>query len=149
MVIERKGICQANTWNIDEVSTALGVTYNQTVIGTVATDATVVKRPNDREWCTAIEAISVAGSVCKPLLIFKAKHVQQQWFIADQTPDWAYTSSAAAFTTNEIGLKWLQEIFVPHVHSTLAKEEWVLLLLDGHGSHITPDFMLYAYQHRV
>jgi hypothetical protein len=148
-VLEAKNVKTNNIWNMDEVGIALGAVINQTVIGSQATDTTFVQRPNNREWCTAIECISTDGRSCKPLLIFRARHVQQQWFIPSDVPDWIFTSSSSAFTTNEIGLKWLQEIFIPEVRQNLPTEEWVLLLLDGHKSHVTEDLMRFAYTQRV
>ena len=134
---------------MDEIGTALGTCTNQLVVGTSDTDSTIVKVPNDREWCTAIEAINPFGRSTTPLLIFKAKHVQNQWFIPQHTPDWVYTSSKAAFTINEIGLEWLQEVFLPQIGQGLSNTDWRLLVLDGHASHVSIKFMQLAYLHRV
>ena len=104
---------------------------------------------NEREWCTAIEAINPFGQALTPLLIFKAKHVQNQWFVPSYTPDWLYSSSKAAFTTSEIGLKWLQEVFIPQTAYSVYLDKWRLLLLNGHKSHVTTEFMNLAYLNRV
>src|SRR3954452_10982095 len=108
---------------MDEINTALGVCLNQTVIGSQDTNTTLISRPNDREWCTVIECILPEGRNTTPLLIFKAKHVQQQWFISNDTPDWVYISSKAAFTTNKIGLMWLEEIFKLETSKYLVNDE--------------------------
>jgi hypothetical protein len=148
-IVKRKGINPCNYWNMDEIGTALGPCSNQLVVGSSSTTSSLVKTTINREWCTAIEAVNPFGQALTPLLIFKAKHVQNQWFIPSETPDWIYSSSQAAFTTNEIGLKWLQEIFIPQTQQNLGKNDWRLLLLDGHKSHTTPEFMRLAYLHNI
>lgn len=149
LIIERKSITLDAIWNMDEMGTAFGYCTHQTVFGSQDTNNTFVRRPQDREWCTSIECISCLGLSITPLLIFKAKHVQEQWFIPEDTPDWAYTSSSSAFTTNEIGLKWLQEIFIPQTSKTLRDNQWRLLILDGHKSHVSEEFMQFAYTQKV
>ncbi len=148
-IIQRYEISPDRFWNMDEIGSALGPCANQFVVGTVSTRSSLVKSGNEREWCTAIEAVNPFGKSLKPLLIFKAKTVQNQWFIPSETPDWLYSSSKAAFTTNEIGLHWLQEIFIPQTASSVTPGQWRLLLLDGHKSHCTPEFMNLAYLNRV
>lgn len=148
-IIQNFKITTCNIWNMDEVGTALGAAINQSVIGTSSTATALIKRPLNREWCTSIECISAEGNHIKPLLIFKAKHVQQQWFIPSETPDWFYTSSAAAFTTDEIGFRWLKEVFEPQTSQNLDDDEWRLLILDGHKSHNTDEFMQFAWLHKI
>lgn len=47
--------------------------------------------------------------------------------------------SQNGWTTDEIGLRWLQKVFIP---STTSRKigRYQLLVLDGHGSHLTPAF---------
>ncbi|EED11599.1 transposon, putative [Talaromyces stipitatus ATCC 10500] len=40
---------------------------------------------------------------------------------------------------DEIGLQWLQKHFIPHTTSR-TKGRYRMLILDGHGSHLTPQF---------
>lgn len=84
-VMRHKAIKTANVWNMDEIGTALGVCFNQTIIGGKDKPRPITRRLNDREWCTAIECIAPDGRATTPLLIFKAKNVQQQWFIPAST----------------------------------------------------------------
>jgi hypothetical protein len=148
-VMELKNIKTCNIWNMDEIGTALGVVNNQRVVGTADTNSTLIQTPNEREWCTAIECITADGRNCKPLLIFKAKNVQQQWFIPEEVPDWVFTSTESAFTTDQIGLRWLLEIFEPETRHNLEPGDWRLLVLDGHKSHITEHFQKRAYLHNI
>ena len=54
--------------------------------------------------------------------------------------DWLYTTSENGWTSNNIGLSWLKELFL--VESAVDDPlQTRILLLDGHGSHIPTDFM--------
>ena len=63
-------------------------------------------QPGHREWVTAIECIGASGFSLPPMII----------------------------TSDEIGLRWLQKIFLPSTFSRV-KGKYRLLVLDGHGSH--------------
>lgn len=122
---------------------------NQFIIGTAATKRSYVSRPETREWVSVIDCVGALGHVLTPLLIYKGKAVQQQWFMPGETPDFVYTTSDNAFTTNEIGLRWLREIFISQTARDLADDEYRLLLVDGHGSHTTIESMWECFQNKI
>jgi 4-hydroxybenzoate polyprenyltransferase len=66
----------------------------------------------------------------------------------DFLTNWRFTSSKEGWTNDEIGLAWLQEVFLPGSKPARINEKR-LLILDGHGSHITPDFMRICVTNRV
>ena len=136
----------ADTWNMDEIGTALGVCTNQTVIGSSSTTQSYKKSPDTREWVSIIEAISALAKKCRPLIIFKGKSLQTTWFHHDKTPDWLYTTSENGWTSNNIGLAWLHQIFLPE---TARNGRPRILLLDGHGSHATIQFMWDCFTNNV
>lgn len=51
----------------------------------------------------------------------------------------AVTVSPNGWTSDEIGLHWLQKVFIPETIGWKTGR-YCLLILDGHGSHLTPDF---------
>lgn len=53
--------------------------------------------------------------------------------------DWRFELSPNGWASGEIGLRWLQKHFIPST-VTRTKEKYRLLILDGHGSHLTPKF---------
>lgn len=148
-LILSKGIKPAHIWNMDETGNALGPCANQTILGNASTKRSYVSRPEDREWVSVIECISAEGIAIQPLVIFKGQHVQNQWFIPGQTPDWRYTTSPSAYTSNDIGLQWLRDIFIPQTCAGLTQGQYRLLLLDGHRSHCTLEFMWECFQHKI
>jgi DDE superfamily endonuclease/Tc5 transposase DNA-binding domain/helix-turn-helix, Psq domain len=135
-----------NIWNMDETGLALGHCKNQMVIGTSNTKYSYVKSPEDREWVSIVETISATGRRCRPLCIFKGKSIQTSWFVPENVPDFLFTTSENGWTSNSIGLRWLDEIFLPE---TANNGEMRLLLVDGHGSHTSTEFMWKCYENDV
>ena len=88
-------------------------------------------QPGDREWVTLIAAINAVGWVIPPFIIFKAKNHDQAWY---HNPwDWRIGVSDNGWTTNELGLAWLQH-FIKHTEAKKVGSHR-LLILDGHESH--------------
>ena len=56
--------------------------------------------------------------------------------------------SATGWSNNDLGLAWLQQVFDRHT-AAKARRQWRLLILDGHGSHLTPDFLAYCDANRI
>lgn len=141
-------VTTANTWNFDEVGTAVGAATNSRVMASSSKKRTHVKETGDREWVSTIECVSATGCRIKPLIIFKGASVQVQWFPAEDTPDWFYTHSENGWTSNQLGVDWLQRIFIPQTTPS-DPTAYRILICDGHGSHATIEFMHVAYCNRI
>lgn len=86
-----------------------------------------------------------------PLIIFSDVNVQQQWFpdkVDQPYEDWYFTTSSNDWTNTEIGLKWLKEVFIPHTKPANPLQ-WRFLLVDGHNSHTTEEFMWTCLINRI
>lgn len=136
-----------NIWNVDETGIAIGVCANTTVLGKAGKRRTYIKSPETREWVSIVEAISTKGRTIRPLVIFKGKALQSTWFSAENVPDWVYTTSENGWTSNNHALNWLQRIFIPE--TTPDSPAPRLLVLDGHGSHISVDFLWNCKQNNI
>jgi hypothetical protein len=53
--------------------------------------------------------------------------------------DWRIKISKNGWTTDQIGLRWLQKVFIPAT-TGCTTSRYQLLILDGHGSHLIPQF---------
>ncbi|KAJ5240629.1 uncharacterized protein N7469_002220 [Penicillium citrinum] len=98
-----------------------------------------ILQPGNREWVTAIETICADGYSLPPCIIFKGQIYIAGWFESNLPSNWRIEISNNGWTTDEIGLRWLQKIFIPHTNSRV-RGRFRLLILDGHGSHLTPQF---------
>ena len=65
-----------NVYNMDETGIALGVCSNQVVVGKTTTTSSNKATPENREWVSIIETISVIGRRLHCLIIFKGKTLQ-------------------------------------------------------------------------
>jgi DDE superfamily endonuclease len=106
-------------WNMDETGLALGHYKNQLVIRTSSTKYAYIKSPENREWVSIIETVS---------------------------PDFLFTTSENGWTSNDIGLRWLDEVFLP---KTANNGEKRLLLINGHRRHTSSEFMWKCYENDV
>jgi hypothetical protein len=83
------------------------------------------------------------------LIIFEAVMHQAAWYNNGILPsDWAIAVSKNGWTNNEIGLYWLKHVFNKHTKDR-AVGRYRLLVLDGHGSYITPEFDQYCLNHSI
>jgi hypothetical protein len=138
--IDENGIQPEDIYNFDETGFAMGLISTQKVVTRIDMygKGRRLLQPGNREWVTAIEAIGADGYSLPPCVIFKGKVAIAGWF--DNLPkDWRIEVSANGWTTDEIGLRWLQNLFIPLTNSRV-RGRFRLLILDGHGSHLTPQF---------
>ena len=146
-VRDKYNVLLENIWNMDEHGIALGVCTNSQVLASASKKRTYTKSPESREWVSILEAISTTGSKIKPLVIFKGKSLQTSWFHAEHVPDWLYTTSENGWTSNNIAMGWLHTIFIPETKPTSNQAR--ILVCDGHGSHISVDFLFDCKQYDI
>jgi hypothetical protein len=132
---------------MDESGIMEGLGANGLVVGSSERRSIQKKQPGSKAWTSFLECVSATGVALPPLVIFKGKTVQQQWFPQDLSPfkDWQFTSTENGWTTDATAVEWLQKVFLPSTRTTEPR----LLILDGHGSHETTDFMYLCYQNNI
>jgi hypothetical protein len=138
--IQEYGILPEDIYNFDETGFAMGLCATAKVItGSDRYSRPYLLQPGNREWVTAIESVNAMGWALPSYIIFKAKaYIQEGWF--DTLPDdWRLDISDNGWTTDEIGIKWLTKLFIPITNIRTAGR-YRMLVLDGHGSHLTPQF---------
>jgi hypothetical protein len=139
-MIDENGIQPEDIYNFDETGFAIGLISSQKVVTRAKYyGRRSILQPGNREWVTAIEAICADGYILPPCAIFKGKVAIAGWFDDNLPRDWRIEVSANGWTTDEIGLRWLQKLFIPSTNSRV-RGRFRLLILDGHGSHLTPQF---------
>jgi hypothetical protein len=132
------GILDADIYNFDETGFMMGIAATSKVVtSSDAVGRAVTIQPGDREWVTTIECINASGWSIPPIVILQGKLHQSSWYQGVPL-DWAIAVSDNGWTTDELGLQWVKHF---HRH-TEARTTGVyrLLILDGHGSHATPEF---------
>ncbi|KAM4064167.1 DDE superfamily endonuclease [Hirsutella rhossiliensis] len=150
--IAKYGIAAEDIYNFDETGFQMGViatakvvtqtkpstSKHPTAIRTKSGRPKVVQ-PGDRNWVTVIEGVNVTGWALPSTIIFEGKVHQSTWYRTGIPPNWVIGVSENGWTNNELGFKWSTEVFDKHSRGR-AVGKYRLLLLDGHGSHFTPEF---------
>jgi hypothetical protein len=137
--IIKYGILSDDIYNFDESGFAMGINATTKIITqSVYTGRRGVLQPGNREWVTVVESIGASGYALPPYMIFKGKKFMLRWF-DDIQKGWAINHSPNGWTSDDIGVDWLQKHFIPHTISQ-TKGKYRLLVLDGHGSHLTAQF---------
>jgi hypothetical protein len=105
----------------------------------------------NREWISVLACIGADGTALPPGLIFEGLHgnIRDTWVeeITEETPVFA-TPSPTGWSNDEIGLARLIQVFNQYTKEK-AGRCWRLLLLDGHGSHITKPFLAFCVRNRI
>lgn len=138
-------------YNVDECGISEGMGHNGQVVADSSVDFVLRKDGNKRTWITIIECICANGTAIDPLIIFTGKSIQQQWYPDENHHRWAswkFWTSVNGWSSNEIGLKWLKELFIPNTKPT-DPLQWRLLILDGHASHTSADFMGECFSNQI
>lgn len=134
---------------MDEAGILEGQGTNGLVLGSSQKVAVRRKQPGSRAWTSFVECISATGRSLPPLVIFKGQSVQQQWFPLDLVPytTWQFTATEKGWITDSTAVEWLERVFIPGTQP--ATPEPRLLVVDGHGSHETTQFMWLCFQHNI
>jgi DDE superfamily endonuclease/Tc5 transposase DNA-binding domain/helix-turn-helix, Psq domain len=146
--IEKYGILDEDVYNFDETGFQMGVISTAKVITGAEKAKPVSIQPGNREWVTVIDCISSYGWNIPPVIIFEGKVHQSTWYSETLPSDWVIGVSENGWTDNELGFTWLEHVFEKHTaHRT--KGVYRLPILDGHGSHLTPEFDLFCKEHSI
>ena len=136
-------------YNFDETGFMMGM-HKASAVVTASKRRSKPKslQQGNREWVTSVVCVSATGSAIPPFIIFQGKHHLSAWYKEDSLPrDWLIGVSKNGWTTNELGLKWLEH-FDKH-----TKERTVgayrLLILDGHESHDSLEFQQYCKEAKI
>jgi len=144
-----------NTYNMDEKGFLLGVTgRSKRVFSRQLYDRKEVSealQDGSREWITLLACICGDGTVVSPAIIYPGKGpLQSSWLEHLEVGKHQIfaATSPSGWSNNDLGLAWLEQVFE---RSTKAKARsfYRLLLLDGHGSHVTMNFIEFCHAHKI
>jgi hypothetical protein len=150
--LDRCGIQPEDLWNADESGFRIGIGCKQHVVVHVDRRNKRISTPKDteRELVTLLECVNAAGDVIPPLVILKSgsRSFMEDWFRQTSLDDDTLVGvSETAYTNDELALEWIKHF---HRFSALKQRgEWRMLLLDGHDSHHTFEFLDFCRQKKI
>jgi hypothetical protein len=87
------------------------------------------------------------GSCFTSASYLKAKHTDTAWIPASTPEKWRFSTSTSGWTSDNHAYEWLTTLFEPETHRNDEKRR--LLLLDGHGSHLTARFIAFCLDRNI
>ena len=141
-------ILDEDTYNMDEKRFLIGVAESTKVVFSKHEKQAFVKQCGNRDWASLIEAVGNRRRL--PMwCIFKEKKYMDAWYnVLEPGEGHKISLSENGWTDNELGLEWLQNLFelctAPYLQG-----EYRLLLVDGHSSHVSLQFIEYARSKKI
>jgi hypothetical protein len=153
--MQEHGVDARNTYNMDEKGFHIGVSKRSKRVFTKASlgsnQAKAAVQDGNREWITLLACVCASGESLPPALVYQGSSgIQSSWVDAVelQKHQIFFSNSPAGWSNNGIGLAWLQQVF-DRFTKAKARRDYRLLILDGHGSHLTTDFIDFCDGNRI
>lgn len=138
-------VSESNIWNMDEKGFLQGVIGKEKVVISKYQAKVYMTQPGNRELVSLIECVSMDGKLLQPYIIFKGKVQMTAWWEIMKKGHIALSDNG--WTNNEIGLRWLQKAF--HPETATESNQWRMLLVDGHASHLTTDAIEFCIKEKI
>jgi hypothetical protein len=141
--INKHGILPGDTYDFDETGFQMGqISASKVVTAVDRVGRPKQIKPTNTEWVTLIQGACTDGSLIPPFIIMKGKEFNQAWFYQGLPSTWTFSVSTNGWTTNQIGLQWIQH-FEKHTRAKTTGSKR-LLILDNHDSHTTLEFRTFC-----
>lgn len=99
-------------------------------------------------WTAVIETICGNGTVLPPLVIYKGVKRYMGWFQYldedSEAGNYLFATSPKVWTNRKLGMEWLKHFNQITKLQVTAISPYRLLIIDGHDSHITLEFVKYC-----
>ena len=151
-LIRLHGLQAFQIFNMDEKGFLMGLVAKAKVPCRRGRRNPRVTHDGKRELVTVVESISGAGYALTPFVINKGAGHYLGWYrnLTTKQKKWHFSYSPRGWIDDYLALKWLEEVFDPQSAELVGNPNLPrLLVFDGHGSHITYEFVEYCIQHNI
>lgn len=118
-------------WNLDETSFSKDPEIYK-IVGLKGYAATRVISSPGKDNTTVLLGINALGEKMPPLIIFKGKHMWDEWTSAEAYPGTTYAATKNGWMESDIFETYFKKVFIPNI----GDERPVLLTYDGHATHV-------------
>jgi hypothetical protein len=146
-IIDKHGVHPADTYNFDETGFQIGVGRHQKIISRDPKVRPFIESSTNRDYITVVEAISGDGFTVPPMVIIAATTFREHWYPSTLHDNYLMAVSETGYSNDELALSWIH-----HFHRFTEKRihgQYRLLLLDGHESHQTFEFIEFCNEHKI
>ena len=157
-VVSEYKITPQNIWNCDETGWRIGMLGGRLVFTFPSISAVYMSDPDIRESLTTIEAINAVGDRAPSFMILPGQVLLEKYFDNDIPNDVAFTTNeetGSGFLNDMIALDWFEhweEATRPGIkmrRGIIHSGEYRILVMDGHGSHLTKEFINNCWDYKV
>jgi hypothetical protein len=107
--INKHSILPEDIYNFDETGFQMGQISASKVVTSIDRPGRPKQvKPRNTEWVTLIQGACVDGSSIPPFIIIKGKEFNETWFFQGLPSTWTFSISENGWTTDKIGLQWIQ-----------------------------------------
>ena len=153
--IDQYSVEPRNIYNMDEKGFLLGVNQRSKRVFSKQLweqkKVTATLQDGSREWITVIGCICADGSAVDPTIVFEGSSGLREGWLRDLEVGKHQifcSTTASGWSNDNLGLAWIEQVFDRHTKEK-ARRDYRMLILDGHGSHVTPAFIDYCDHHRI
>lgn len=154
-VVTTFNITEERMYNMDEKGFIMGVADRCKVICKEMGRGGSVEVGGDasgRELLTCIEVMSAgkSGHVLPTMIIYAGAGHYMGWHkLTDaRANNFRFSYSKKGWTNHVLSYAWLTEVFEPNTRPVQPKD-WRLLIVDGHDSHVTIEFISFCEDHLI
>ncbi|TFK82751.1 CENP-B protein, partial [Polyporus arcularius HHB13444] len=133
-------------YGMDETGIQQGVGVTERVIGPAGQKVQYQQRSGNRENITVLVTICADGTSTPPAVIYKGDTYHASWK-QDNPLNASLGYSKKGYTDGEISVAWIKQFDQQTKGKAAGRRR--LLLVDGHSSHFTYDFLDYARQNKI
>lgn len=153
--IQEYDVDARHIYNMDEKGFLIGITSRSKRVFSKQLweqkKVTAALQDGNREWITILACICADGSALDPAVIFEGQGAIRNAWIHDVEVgkhQAFFATSPSGWTNNDLGLAWLEQVF-DRLTKSKARSSYRILILDGHGSHLTDDFISYCDSNKI
>ena len=138
---------QQHLWNCDETGFCTAASAKTLLVRRGTKQVSEVSNGSDHEYITVHTACCASGEWLPPFILYKGKNLYQRWMTGGLAGA-RYGISESGWMDTINFLSWFTRHFIPAVKH-LTETGPVLLLFDGHYSHISLELIRQARQHNI
>jgi hypothetical protein len=153
--IQQYNVEPRHIYNMDEKGFLAGVTSRQKRIFSrqlwEQKKVTAGLQDGSQEWITILALVCADGSSLDPSMIFEGIGGLRTGWVHDVEPEKHqvfFTTSPSEWSNDDIGLAWLEQVFDRRTKDK-ARLSYRIFIVDGHGSHLTRNFLQYCLTHKI
>lgn len=152
--MQKHKLLPENVWNMDEKGFMIGYgKKTDIIVPTIAKHQRFCVHDGNRESVTMVECVSATGKFCPPLVIMAGKiHLLEHHRTYEVREGWLWGLSNKGVTNEQLSTAWLEHCFEPFtapIAGPKHQRSKRLLILDGHGSHVTVSFIQFCKDHNI